>query len=280
MRQYNKIVLWCALAFVAAGLPVIHPAAAAGERPRPLRVSLFPVPDRQHFHKEVETRWNRLGTGVGLDFAKYDNWDCYSKTPPDDLDVFELDAIHLDYFVRGNWVSPLNDSGVENPGDIMDFAWRGCLVDGRLYGVPHLACTSVLFYRAGDDEVANARSLEQLARVIGETPDDLEKPDRNRGMLVNLRSGTGCACLYLNAQMDASGVYSPSPTLTPADSLQETGLSSLVCLRKMAGKNLGLHRSRTYRTVQSGSPKGSGVCWLATRSICTSCPRNTMQRFA
>jgi thiamine pyridinylase len=243
MRKYQTIVWRCLLALVAATLPIIASATAAEKQPeRPLHVSLFPyVPDKEHIRKEVQERWDKLNTGVKLGLAKYEEWDCYSKSPPDDLDVFELDAINLDYFVRGNWVSPLTDSDVENSEDILDFAWKGCFVDGHLYGVPRLACTFVLFYRTGDDEIAGAKSLGELARLIGDTPDNLDKPEPNRGLLINLRSGTDCACLYLDARMDSSGIYSPTPILSPADSLDEAGLGSLTLLRRMAGKNLGLH---------------------------------------
>ena len=189
----------CAFVFIVAALAIIASATAAEKQPeRPLRVSLFPyVPDREHIRKTVQERWDGLNTGVCLDLDKYKDWDCYSQPPPDDLDVFELDAINLDYFVKGNWVSPLKTSDVKDAEDILDFAWKGCLVDGRLYGVPRLACTFVLFYRGGDNEIANAKSLEELARLIGDTPDDLDKPEPNRGLLINLRSGTDCACLYL-----------------------------------------------------------------------------------
>ena len=244
MRKYQIITLRCAFALIAAILPIIASVTAAEKRPdQPLRVALFRyVPDREHIRKVVQERWNKLDTGVELDLAKYKEWDCYSESPPDDLDVFELDAINLDHLVRGNWVSPLTESEIENPEDILNFAWKACLMDGRLYGVPRLACTFVLFYRAGDNEIADAKSLEDLARLIGDTPDTLENPEPNRGMLINLRSGTDCACLYLDVQMDSSGIYSSSPVLSPADSLEKDGLGSLTLLRRMAGKNLGLHK--------------------------------------
>jgi len=242
MRKHQFVTATLVVVVVLAAT-LVPVAACENEPARPLRVSLFPyVPDNEHICNEIQRRWERLNTGVKLDLCKYKDWDCYSKVPADDLDVFELDAINLDYFVRNNWVSPLTDSDVENFEDILPFAWKGCLVDGRLYGVPRLACTSLVFYRAGDKEIASAQSLEDFARLIGDTPDNLENPEPNKGMLINLRSGSGCACLYLDAQMDSSGTYSLSPTLSPADSLEKAGFDSLTLLRNMAGKNLGLHK--------------------------------------
>ena len=45
-----------------------------------------------------------------------------------------------------------------------------------------------------------------------------------------------------DVQMEASGTYTSSPTLSSADSLEKDGLGSLTLLRRMAGKNLGLHK--------------------------------------
>jgi thiamine pyridinylase len=103
----------------------------------------------------------------------------------------------------------------------------------------------MLFYREGDKEVEFAQSLTDLYKVIGNTSDSLEKPEVNKGMLINLRSGTDCACLYLDAVMDSTRTYSSSPVMPAANSLDKEGLGNLSLLRKMAGRNLGLHKEST-----------------------------------
>src|SRR5262249_7785518 len=115
-----------------------------------LKISLFPyVPDQGLIRKAIEGRWKKLHPDVALEFVDGQQFDSYKQGPPDDLDVFEFDSIMLDYFVRTNAISPLSLSEVSDAEDYLTFAWKGCLVDGRLYALPRLACTHVLIYRKG-----------------------------------------------------------------------------------------------------------------------------------
>jgi thiamine pyridinylase len=84
-----------------------------------------------------------------------------------------------------------------------------------------------------------------LYKAIGTTSDSLPKPEANKGMLINLRSGMDCACLYLDAVMDSARAYSPSPAMPAANSLDKDALSNLSLLGKMAGRKLGLHKEST-----------------------------------
>lgn len=241
---------------------------AAADQPKEdklvLRASLFPyVPNGDYIRGVVKKRWDALNTGVELDLEKYKDWDNYTETPPDDLDVFELDAINLDHLVRNNWIAPLDAAEADRAEDMLDFAWKGCLVDGRLYGLPRLACTNALFYRKGDDEVAKAQGIADLYKLLGDSPDAADAPEPNKGLLIDLKGGTNCACLYLDAVADNGGGYSLNPTLPSADSLDKPGLDSLTLLAKMAGRKQALHKDPTQAPDRpKWFAEGKGRCYV------------------
>src|SRR5262249_14270968 len=186
---------------------------------KPLRISLFPyVPDQKLIMKVIEGKWRKLHPDIGLEFVDRKRFDSYKHDPPDDLDVFEFDSIILDYFVRSNAISAIDLSEVKDAEDYMTFAWKGCMVDGRLYAMPRLACTYVLIYRKGDDAVEKATGLRGLYDVLGKGP-EVEEPEKNKGLLIDLTGGTDCACLYLDAVSDTTGRYSLRPKLPPATDL-------------------------------------------------------------
>jgi thiamine pyridinylase len=246
----------------AAMLAATSSGDAKETKARPLRVALFPVPDAEHVKKVVKKKWDDLKTGVELDLETYKDWDGYSETPPPDLDVFEFDAINLDYLVRNNWVSALNPDDVADAEDILDFAWKGCMVDGQLYGVPRLACTNVLFYRDGDKEIATAKGIADIYKLVGDSKDTDEMPEAGKGLLIDLKSGTNCACLYLDAVADNGTGYSLTPALPSADSLEKSGLDSLTLLAKMAGRKQALHKdSYTNPDRPKWFADGRGRCY-------------------
>jgi thiamine pyridinylase len=98
-----------------------------------------------------------------------------------------------------------------------------------------LACTYVLIYRKGDEAVENASGLRGLYEVLGRGP-EVEEPEKNKGLLIDLTGGTDCACLFLDAVSDTTGRYSLRPKLPPATDLDNQGLNDIRLLARMAGK--------------------------------------------
>lgn len=144
-----------------------------------LRVSLFPyVPSPDGIQKVVEDAWKKLHPDVPLEFV---TWDCYSEDPPRDLDVFEFDSIMLDYLVRNSFVSPLTLNEIAEPTGFYDFALRGAMVEGTLYGAPRLACCPMLFYRTGDKAIEAAKSIDDLFAAIGASADSSPIPEEGKG---------------------------------------------------------------------------------------------------
>lgn len=201
---------------------------------KPLRVALFPyVPAPQQMQDVISRRWKERHPDVPVEFVK---WDGYKKDPDPDLDVFEFDAIFLEHVVRNNFASPLNLSEIENVQDLLAFALSGSMVDGIPYGIPRLACTSVLFYRKRDREIEVAQSLRNLLEVMGESDGNQPEPPKGKGLLLDLTGGTTCACLYLDAVSDLSRNYSVTPELPAPDRINEEAISNLSLLTRMAGK--------------------------------------------
>lgn len=238
-------VLLVSVAFAGVLRPVSASAAdpAVATKQRPLRISLFPyVPDPKLIQETISNRWKQLHPDVPLEFVDESKFDSYKQDPPDDLDVFEFDAIGLEYYVRNNFVSPLTQDEVKDSEDILDFAWKGSMVDGRIYAIPRLACTYVLIYRQDDKEVTDAVGLLGLHKVLGDGPKKLAEgqkepvPEDGKGLLIDMSGGTDCACLYLDAFADVSGKYTIRPKLPSAIELDTGGLNDLQLLARTAGK--------------------------------------------
>lgn len=252
LRWWSKTNL-TVLLLAGSAVAVLSTTAASGDDPpakpkQPLRISLFPyVPNQKLIQDTIAKRWSAVHSDIPLQFVELPTrdrpgFDSYKDDPPDNLDVFEFDAIGLEYYVRNNYVTPLSLVEVKDSEDILDFAWKGSMVDGRVYAIPRLACTYVLIYRKDDAAITNAVGLPGLYKVLGDGPKELPKgqtepvPEDGKGLLIDMSGGTDCACLYLDAFADVSGKYSARPKLPTAIDLDTGGLNDLKLLARMAGK--------------------------------------------
>ncbi len=281
----SRRLTWAVLAaFLSIGTiagildPAPVPAAdpPATPRQRPLRISLFPyVPDPALIQQIISKRWKQLHPDVPLEFVDGSKFDSYKQDPPDDLDVFEFDSIGLEYYVRNNFVSPLSQDEVQQSEDILDFAWKGSLVDGRVYAIPRLACTYVLIYRKDDKELAEAVGLPGLHKVLGDGPRKLMEgqkepvPEDGKGLLIDMSGGTDCACLYLDAFADLTGKYTVRPKLPTAIELDTGGLNDLRLLARTAGKPQALftepYGAPPKRPAWFGAGKGRALVGYSER---------------
>jgi len=194
-RAFNAVVVVMSLTLVVAGCcstgrptgETANCSKPVATAPRPLRVALFPyVPDKKRMEAVLHERWRKVSNHP-IEFVEF--WDGYDSDPTDDLDVFEFDAISLEYFVRNGFVAPADPATVPAPGDISDFAWHAAHVDGVLYGVPRLACTFALFYRDGDTDLAQAGGLADLERVRAPEAGGGTPPEAGRGLLIGAEMG-------------------------------------------------------------------------------------------
>lgn len=184
-------------------------------RPKKLTLALYPyVPRLDQFKTAVSQAWKKRHKDVELEFVF---WDCYSKDPPKNLDVFVFDAIFLDCFQDKGFLEPLADREVDEKEDLLKYAREGVKFDGRFFGIPQLGCASILFYRKSDKAMNSASSLSEIIKTIGINKYTDLKPPAGVGLMIYLGGGTTSACHYLDAVEDIYSVYAPNPPL-PQDS--------------------------------------------------------------
>ncbi|OWK34908.1 thiamine pyridinylase [Fimbriiglobus ruber] len=229
------------LLFALLGLS-LGVSAVGGQQPSPeakpvektkLKVALFSLVDSNLMQEVLRAMWREKHPTVELKFV---GWDSYKQDPAEGVDVFEYDAIFLDYMVKNGLVAKLDKSEVKDAEDFFDFAVAGSKVGGDFYGIPRIACTPVIFYRAGDEAIEKAKSIEELHKILGDRLDAPLEPKENEGLLINLSGSTSCACYYLDAVSDGSGTYSPMPALPEATKLDATALKNLQRLTRMGGR--------------------------------------------
>jgi thiamine pyridinylase len=201
-----------------------------------LNVALYQwVPRYDQFEETIARAWEETGTGAKLNFVQ---WDCYSSDPTPELDVFVFDAAFLTYFAKKGFLATIGGKDIVNPEDILDFALQGCMLDGSFYGIPQLACTNFFFCRTDDNECAkylNAKTLTEMYALLGDNTSPDIPPPAGQGLLADLSGGTTCACLYVDAGEDFTGVYNPDPPLPPASDLNPAVLENLHLTVRMAG---------------------------------------------
>lgn len=200
-----------------------------------LNVALFPyVPDLDKFQSVIEEKWKEEHSAIELNF---ETWDCYDEVNvPDSLDVFTFDAIYLTEYAKNGELLALSDADIKEQDDILGFVKEGLTVDGSSYGIPQMICANLFFYREGDTEIESADNVVQLYDVMGDNMGTEVKPAQGEGLLVDMSSGTGNICLYLDAMIDTNAVYSDYTVMPDLDNMNEQAIQSLNELVLMAGR--------------------------------------------
>ena len=188
-----------------------------------LRVALYPyVPRLQQFKDVLQRSWRH--PDIGLEFV---DWDGYSSDPPADLDVFVFDAIFFDHFVAKGYLSPIPRERIVDIDDFLPYAIEGSQIDGTHYAIPQLGCASLLFYRDGDQELARARTLEDIENALGNCTYLEEQPPPGVGLMIDMSGGTTNASYYIEAQQDLAHAYTPTPALPTAEKLDPAVVAQL-----------------------------------------------------
>ena len=229
MRRINTALVLIGLVtlslVIASTFGHTYSSAAPAET---LNIALYPyVPRLDQFQRVVSSAWNKDHPTVALNYV---SWDCYSADPPDNVDVFVFDGIFLDYFVSKGYLAPLPQRDIEGFDDFLDYAVRDSKVNNTYYGIPQLGCGNLLFYRHGDEALAQAKTLDQVSHAIGRCTDPSIPPTQGKNLLVDLSGGTTDACLYLETEQDVQNRYTPDPPLPPADHLDNRAVSNLQSL--------------------------------------------------
>ena len=205
-----------------------------------LNVTLYKVlPDYESFEKTVTECWNEKHPEVELNFV---DWDCYSGSVPDDLDVFVIDTTSLDAFVEKGYLLALSEEDIEDYDDLIPSFMEGCRVNGEIYVVPQLLCTDLLYTRKGDDVLENVKNIDELYAALGDS-----------GLLLDKDSTIIQVAMYLQALTDGTQLYTVHyPPITEETLLPE----AVESLRKI---------SEMHQTDPEGVPEDSGWYYYARR---------------
>ena len=118
------------------------------------------LPGAEYYQELIEQRWAEIEPDIRLIRA---DWDCYSDSAPEGIDVIMYDAKGMNQLIRAGWIRPIDPSCIQNIDDIYPFALEGLTVDGNLYGIPVFLCGNFLIYDVSCDILAAAEHITDLA---------------------------------------------------------------------------------------------------------------------
>lgn len=206
----------------------------AAEEQQVLNVALYGyVPDTERFENAVAEQWEKVQPNVELNFVE---WDCYEDVPNEQVDVFVFDAIYLLDYIDKGYLLPLAAEDIENSEDILNFALEGCTYNDTIYAIPQIICTNLLYYREGDETLANVDSIDELYQVLGNRQSEGVIPQNNEGLLVDMSGGTGNVCFYLDGLIDHNQSYSDYYNLPSTTEFNSEVVSCLRMMQSMGGK--------------------------------------------
>lgn len=199
--------------------------------PTSFNVALYSyIPDLERFEKAVAANWAKIHPNVTLNFVK---WDCYKADPPENLDVFVFDTILLSNFIEKGYLLPITN--IDNRADILKFVLDGCTVDGKIYAIPQIICTNLLYTRKADSEMANITTITDLYKIIGDSTSTEIIPQPNKDLLIDMSDETTNVCTYLDSLIDVIQAYTNYRNLPDVNNLNEYPVNTLVELQSMAG---------------------------------------------
>lgn len=249
IRQRIFLLLAMAMVFTGCGQQALNQSNPANEAAQAadssseindsitLSVALFPyVPDVEYFEKVITDAWKSVASHDNVTLEFYTDWDCYESAEiPDEYDVVIFDAIFLRAYAEKGELLAINESDINNYEDILPFVRDGLQIDGKTYGIPEMICANLFFYRSEDTDVAQAGNVDKLYEVMGSYEYTQAKPEQGKGLIVDMSSGTGNICLYLDAIIDEKAVYSDFKEMPDLNHIDEAAVQSLNELILMTG---------------------------------------------
>ena len=199
-----------------------------------LEVALYQyVSDYARFQQAVRDVWQREHPDTGLHFV---DWDCYRSDLDPNLDVFVYDAIYLSSFAEEEYLLPIPEEMIRDREDLLPFALEGCFSGGKLYALPQLVCTNLLFTRKEDSALSEVSDLITLYEILGDRKTQTVIPEENEGLLIDLSDvPLTKTVMYLDALMDEQHVYTDYSQLPAASDLSEQAVERLLDIEKMGG---------------------------------------------
>ncbi|AWP36989.1 thiamine pyridinylase [Heyndrickxia coagulans] len=231
--NYFRILSFFIVVILAFNLLGVSSHASIRPKKTTLNVALYGyVPDIQRFEKAVLEKWSQSHPNVQLNFV---NWDSYDSDPPKNLDVFVFDAIYMSYFIQQNYLLSIPSSQIRNKRDILKFALDGTTYHNKIYAIPQILCTNLLYTRKSDKSLKNVKNIPQLYNIIGQRQTADIIPPYKEGLLIDMSGGTTKACMYLEALIDLNHKYTDYDVLPDLNKINSNAVTSLKMLQAMAG---------------------------------------------
>lgn len=188
----------------------IHQAVAAQQ----LTVALYSyVPRFKQFKDALVAAWKNAEPNVTLTIVGKNNWDGgYGMDPDPSYDVYVFDAMYFEYFKSRGWLEAMKPGEVSAADDFIDYAKNGVIGnDGNYYALPLLGCANILFYDKSNAKLAAAKTLSDVAAVLGKTGYNSQIPPPRasyvHGLMIDLEGKTTNASLYLDIAHRINGTY-------------------------------------------------------------------------
>jgi thiamine pyridinylase len=226
------------------------PVARSDDKPRTLRVVLYPIiPGFDDFASQLKRDFEAKYPAIKIEYVdlRANYYDPYYEgfVGSTSADVYELDSVFLQDFVRAGKIQPLPAELASEIDSYLDNARRGSKVGETLYGLPHWVCSNFMLFRTLDKEIESVKTISDLSKVIGTSP----APDR--GALIDLKGKSTLGEWYLAAEYD---LYSTEPFVHPH--LEEYDKFPEESLRRVIGLcNVGNCRNKEYHKAEGAYAK-------------------------
>jgi thiamine pyridinylase len=233
----------------ATTITVAHAAEryCADSGPRMLRVEMYPfVPNPDGMALKMKELFEAGCPGLDLQLTRNQNY--YSTDNSgvlsSDADVYEVDSVFFDDFVKHKTPKIPSQAVVDAAGPVVPFAQKIATVAGVQFGIPHWLCSDFLIY---------PKSLSQIGDI--KTPDDATRvfAQLGKGPLMDLKGSSTLGELYLSILVAHYGSATDALKRLDPDHLDSYAVSVLQSF--VAMEPAGFGRDAAYHAREGFYPR-------------------------
>lgn len=222
--------------FLVLSLLLLSVTILAQSKRRQLSVSLYPfIPNADNFYLKIETQFEKLNPDIDLVIhLNADYYDEKSGIIAEDTDIYELDCIFLNDFIRKGKIQNLSDkSNLLYQKDDLIPATKIVYAGKDIYAIPHWLCGNFLFTNTADSAIQNIEKLSDLEKVIG------VDPNLKGGLLIDMKGKLALGELYADALFDQYKDMEVVKKFIDISNLDKLTISNLNRLNKLTYSNWG-----------------------------------------
>ena len=225
---------------------------------RNLRLEMYPfIPKMQAAAFTIKQLFEAGCPGLDLQIKL--NLDYYA---PDhrgivgtDADVYEVDSVFFDDFLKYKSPKPLSPSLIDAAGPVVPFAGAIATANGVQFGIPHWICSEFMVYPKNIPEVGAIKTPADAARVFGRL---------GRGLLMDLKGPTTLGELYLSVLVARYGTAAEALKRLKSETLDDSAVNTLRSF--VAMEPAGFGRDMDYHMRDGFYPRqfarGSGSAYV------------------